>query len=96
MPIMVDEIAEILRKLKQSGVTILLVEQNYQMAFGLDPSARVYIMEKGGHVLSRECRRDQHRQGTPGEILRNKDVDRPARPFGQEHFEKWLRRKKRF
>jgi len=47
MPIMVDEIAEILKKLQQSGVTILLVEQNYDMAFGLIDTARVYIMEKG-------------------------------------------------
>jgi branched-chain amino acid transport system ATP-binding protein len=47
MPIMVDEIAQILKKLRASGVTILLVEQNYEMAFGLSDSSRVYIMEKG-------------------------------------------------
>jgi branched-chain amino acid transport system ATP-binding protein len=47
MPIMVDEIALILKKLQASGVTILLVEQNYEMAFGLSDSSRVYIMEKG-------------------------------------------------
>ena len=47
MPIMVNEIAEILRKLQDRGVTLLLVEQNYDMAFGLSDKARVYIMEKG-------------------------------------------------
>jgi branched-chain amino acid transport system ATP-binding protein len=47
MPIMVDEIAEILKRLQQSGVSILLVEQNYEMAFGLSEESRVYIIEKG-------------------------------------------------
>ncbi|MCF8131379.1 MAG: ABC transporter ATP-binding protein [Deltaproteobacteria bacterium] len=47
MPILVDEIAEILKRFLADGVTILLVEQNYEMAFGLHDSARVYIMEKG-------------------------------------------------
>jgi branched-chain amino acid transport system ATP-binding protein len=47
MPIMVEEIAEILRRLLKIGVTVLLVEQNYDMAFNLSEKARVYIMEKG-------------------------------------------------
>ncbi len=47
MPILVDEIAEILKRFLADGVTILLVEQNYEMAFGLHPDSRVYIMEKG-------------------------------------------------
>jgi branched-chain amino acid transport system ATP-binding protein len=46
-PIMVDEIAHILKRLTQSGVTIILVEQNYEKAFGLSDRSRVYIMEKG-------------------------------------------------
>jgi branched-chain amino acid transport system ATP-binding protein len=47
MPIMVDEIANILRRLLSKGITILLVEQNYEMAFGLSDTSQVYIMEKG-------------------------------------------------
>lgn len=47
MPLMVEEIAEILRRLLEIGVTVLLVEQNYDMAFSLSEKARVYIMEKG-------------------------------------------------
>ena len=47
MPILVDEIAEIIRKLQEDGVTILLVEQNYQMSLSLSKNQRAYIMEKG-------------------------------------------------
>jgi branched-chain amino acid transport system ATP-binding protein len=47
MPILVAEIAEILRKLLKIGVAVFLVEQNYDMAFNLSEKARVYIMEKG-------------------------------------------------
>lgn len=47
MPILVDEIAEILKRFLANGVTILLVEQNYEMAFGLSDASQVYIMEKG-------------------------------------------------
>jgi branched-chain amino acid transport system ATP-binding protein len=47
MPIMVDEVAAILQRFLQKGVTVLLVEQNYDMAFALSDSSRVYIMEKG-------------------------------------------------
>jgi branched-chain amino acid transport system ATP-binding protein len=47
MPIMVDEVAAILKRFLQKGVTVLLVEQNYDMAFELSDTSRVYIMEKG-------------------------------------------------
>lgn len=47
MPILVAEIAEILKKLLKIGVAVFLVEQNYDMAFNLSEKARVYIMEKG-------------------------------------------------
>jgi branched-chain amino acid transport system ATP-binding protein len=63
MPIMVDEIADILKNLLKSGVTVLLVEQNYDMAFSLSEKARVYIMEKG-----RICY-----QAPVNEILQNKE-----------------------
>ncbi len=53
MPILVDEIGEILKRFLKDGVTILLVEQNYEMAFGLRDDSRVYIMEKGR--ICHEC-----------------------------------------
>jgi branched-chain amino acid transport system ATP-binding protein len=53
MPILVDEIGEILKHFLEIGVTILLVEQNYEMAFSLSDKSRVYIMEKG--KICHEC-----------------------------------------
>ena len=47
MPLLVDEIGEILKRFLANGVTILLVEQNYEMAFSLSDESRIYIMEKG-------------------------------------------------
>ena len=57
-PMVVEEIAEILRRLEKEGTTMLLVEQNYQLALSLCESQRAYIMEKGQIKL---C-------GTPGEL----------------------------
>ena len=45
MPRMVSQIREIITRLHQDGVAILLVEQNVPLA--LDVSDHVYIMEKG-------------------------------------------------
>lgn len=53
MPILVEEIARILKRFLENGVTILLVEQNYEMAFGLSDDARIYIMEKG--IIRHHC-----------------------------------------
>ena len=44
-PILVDQIFDIIRELHSSGVTILLVEQNAQMA--LSVADRAYVMETG-------------------------------------------------
>lgn len=53
MPILVDEIGEVLKHFLEIGVTVLLVEQNYEMAFGLSDKSRIYIMEKGR--ICHEC-----------------------------------------
>jgi len=45
MPLLVNKIKEIIRQLKEEGISMLLVEQNAEMA--LDISDRAYIMEKG-------------------------------------------------
>jgi branched-chain amino acid transport system ATP-binding protein len=47
MPILVNEIWDILRKLHKDSVTVLLVEQNYQAALSLTMNQRAYVLEKG-------------------------------------------------
>jgi branched-chain amino acid transport system ATP-binding protein len=46
-PKIVNEIMEIIRKLQEDGVTILLVEQHAELAMRLSDNLRAYIMEKG-------------------------------------------------
>jgi branched-chain amino acid transport system ATP-binding protein len=46
-PIIVAEIWDMLKKLHQDKVTILLVEQNYEMSLRLSSNLRAYILEKG-------------------------------------------------
>lgn len=57
-PILVDEITRIIRRLHQDGVTILIVEQNYQMSLSLSENLRAYVLEKGQVKLG----------GTPAEL----------------------------
>jgi branched-chain amino acid transport system ATP-binding protein len=49
-PLMVDEIFSVIRRLNHDGCTILLVEQNAQLA--LEVGHRGYVMETGRIVLS--------------------------------------------
>jgi branched-chain amino acid transport system ATP-binding protein len=49
-PVMVNELFEILKRLKQDGRTIILVEQNTQRAVGV--ADHVYLMQSGKVVLS--------------------------------------------
>ena len=49
-PLLVEEIFDIITKLHQQGATILLVEQNAQMA--LSVADRAYVMETGSITLS--------------------------------------------
>ncbi|MFX6238413.1 ABC transporter ATP-binding protein, partial [Acinetobacter baumannii] len=44
-PLMVRQVAEVVRTLKEEGETVLLAEQNVQMA--LSVADRVYILEYG-------------------------------------------------
>ena len=48
-PIMVDKIFEVIRSIADSGVTILLIEQNAKLA--LEASHRGYVMESGRLIL---------------------------------------------
>ena len=61
-PLLVKEIFAIIERINREGVTILLVEQNANMAFQV--AHYVYIMENGRFVLN----------GPSNEIQNNKDV----------------------
>ena len=61
-PILVDQIFEIIQRLHQAGTTILLVEQNAQMA--LSVADRGYVLETGKIVAT----------GTGQELLNNEAV----------------------
>ena len=49
-PIFVNEIFDIIKKLHESGITILLVEQNAKAALSIADKA--YVLENGNVVLS--------------------------------------------
>jgi branched-chain amino acid transport system ATP-binding protein len=61
-PILVEEIFDIIREISQEGVTILLVEQNAQMA--LSVADRGYVLETGTVQL----------EGTAAELAENPEV----------------------
>lgn len=54
-PLLVQQIFDIIRELNQSGVTILLVEQNARMA--LQVANRGYVLETGRIILADEAER---------------------------------------
>ena len=72
-PILVEEVANAIRHFQTSGVTILLVEQNAELALQL--AGRGYVMESGRIVLS----------GTSASLLDNPQVW--ASYLGQEEWE---------
>ena len=61
-PILVEQVFSIIRQLHEEGTTILLVEQNAQMA--LSVADRAYVMETGKIIL----------QGTGAELARSDQV----------------------
>lgn len=63
-PILIEQIFQIIEDLHRSGSTILLVEQNAQMALSI--ATRAYVMETGKVTLT----------GTGAELLVNDDVRR--------------------
>ena len=58
-PIIVEEIWEMLKKLHENKVTILLVEQNYEMSLQLSKNLRAYVLEKG-HIRLSGTREELH------------------------------------
>ena len=63
-PLLVEEVARVVRELKGTGLTILLVEQNARLALTL--ADRGYVLETGRIVLS----------DTSARLLANPDVQR--------------------
>jgi branched-chain amino acid transport system ATP-binding protein len=61
-PVIIEQVGDIIRKLKQTGLSILLVEQNFYLACGA--ADVVLVMNKGQVVW----------QGTPQELLTNEDI----------------------
>ena len=61
-PILVEQIFDIIRELHESGTTILLVEQNAQMALSI--ADRAYVLETGTISMS----------GNAHELMENDDV----------------------
>ncbi len=64
MPLLVEMIAEIIQDINKTGVTVLLVEQNVEMA--LSVSHRAYVIDEGRIQSS----------GTAKDILADEDVQR--------------------
>lgn len=66
-PLLVEQIGNMLKILHQNRITILLVEQNYEMSLNISSKQRAYIIEKGE---IRMC-------GTPEELrARQAEVER--------------------
>jgi len=68
-PLLVEQIFDIIKELHQAGTTILLVEQNAQMA--LSVADRAYVLETGRIVMQGDARAlledDQVRRAYLGE-----------------------------
>jgi len=61
-PIIVQEVGQVIRQLKQSGFSIVLVEQNLSLALGIADYA--YIISKGTIVY----------ESTPTELMKDEET----------------------
>jgi branched-chain amino acid transport system ATP-binding protein len=61
-PVIIDQVGEIVGKLKETGLSILMVEQN--IALACQAADEILIMNKGTIVW----------QGTPADLLANEDI----------------------
>ncbi len=67
MPVLVDEMFELFRSMKAQGTTILLVEQNVELA--LDIADRAYVLDQGAVVY----------HAAASELLADNDIITPPR-----------------
>ncbi|HNQ89083.1 MAG TPA: ABC transporter ATP-binding protein [Verrucomicrobiota bacterium] len=74
-PLMVQEVFEVIRRLKEEGVTVFLVEQNATAALGV--ADRAYVMETGEIIL----------EGETADLRRNPEVRRAY--LGKGYKEVW-------
>lgn len=63
-PLVVREVYEVIEKIRESGITILLVEQNVNMAMRV--ADYMYVMEAGQLKI----------EGIPQEVMRDEDIKR--------------------
>ena len=63
-PLLVEEVFDLIKRLNNEGLTILLVEQNVGQS--LEIAGRALVLENGAIVFT----------GTPGELLANNDLKR--------------------
>lgn len=63
-PVVIKQVGNIVRKIKETGLSILLVEQNISLA--CETADKILIMNKGKIVW----------EGTPQELMDNKNVQR--------------------
>jgi len=61
-PMLIQRVEEIMRRLRESGLSILLVEQNLELALSVADS--IYVISSGSFVF----------HGTPGELAARKDI----------------------
>jgi branched-chain amino acid transport system ATP-binding protein len=61
-PVIIEQVGDIIKKLKETGLSILLVEQNFYLACGV--ADEVLVMNKGQIVW----------QGIPKELLANEGI----------------------
>lgn len=61
-PVVVDEVFDVIETVRDEGVSVLLVEQNAQMA--LDVSSRAYLLAEGRVVMD----------GTAEELAKSREV----------------------
>lgn len=70
-PLVVEQVFAIIRKIKATGVTILLVEQNANMA--LEVSDRAYVLNTG-NIIDEDTGENMRKKGTLVEAYLGKDA----------------------